>query len=68
MSVSQVIPLEKRRIDEYLGFEILSGHDETFTAVPKFGDRRVAILSAASKPLLRKRIWQWWHSPEVWSN
>jgi len=60
--------IERQLQDEYLGFEIRRQAEEKWVAVPTFKHDAHLELVAATMPLLRKRIWQWWHMTEVCSN
>ena len=68
MSLKPAATLELQQLDEYLGFEIVLSANQILTAVPKFRNDRSTILCAVSMPQIRKRIWQWWHLPEGWTN
>ena len=60
--------IERQLLDEYLGFETRQKSEDKWVAVPTFKNDRDFELAAATMPLLRKRIWQWWHMTDICSN
>ncbi len=53
---------QPRTLDIYLGFEIHQHGDASFVAIPSgWVHRDAVVLEASSLPLLRMRIWNWWH-------
>jgi hypothetical protein len=52
-----------KSMDVYLGFEIIRQSDTTYVAIPRgWTHVQVTILEGRDLPLIRKRIWSWWHS------
>jgi len=53
---------EHTTLEVYLGFMVTRQGEHSYVAVPS-GWNRVTpvVLEGASLPVIRKRIWSWWH-------
>ena len=48
--------------DVYLGFTIVRRGEHSYVAVPGEWNRTAPVaLEGASLPVIRQRIWSWWH-------
>ncbi len=62
IAFAKVETQEHATLEVYLGFMVTCRGENSYVAIPTgWGPVTPVILEGASLPLIRTRIWGWWH-------